>query len=411
MRYLAVIKIAFRALRRNKMRTVLTMLGIIIGVGAVIAMVALGRGAKAQVEARIAALGQNVIQVFSGSVNRGGVFSGFGGAGTLTVDDALAIQNEVPGVLAVSPEVRNGAQITAGENNWSTQVMGEGVDYLTIRAWGMAEGAMFTEADVRSAAKVCVLGKTTADRLFPDDDPVGKIIRVSMRGGSASAPMKVLGVLKVKGANMGGQDQDDTIIVPYTTAMKRFSGATTLRMMQVSAASAKQMVGVQNGIAGLLRQRHRIQDGRDDDFILRNQQEITEAQTATTDTMTALLAGVAIISLIVGGIGIMNIMLVSVTERTREIGIRMAVGARGQDILLQFLIEAVTLSSTGGLLGIALGIGGAEVITLIKQWPTTVSAESIVIAFVFSAAVGIFFGFYPARKASKLDPIDALRYE
>jgi len=411
MRYLAVIKIAFRALRRNKMRTVLTMLGIIIGVGAVIAMVALGRGAKAQVEARIAALGQNVIQVFSGSVNRGGVFSGFGGAGTLTVDDALAIQNEVPGVLAVSPEVRNGAQITAGENNWSTQVMGEGVDYLIIRQWDLAEGAMFTDVDVRSAAKVCVLGKTTADRLFPDDDPVGKIIRINMRGGSASAPMKVLGVLKVKGANMGGQDQDDTVIVPYTTAMKRFSGSTTLRMMQVSAASAAQMVGVQNGIAGLLRQRHRIQDGRDDDFILRNQQEITEAQTATTDTMTALLAGVAIISLIVGGIGIMNIMLVSVTERTREIGIRMAVGARGQDILLQFLIEAVTLSSTGGLLGIALGIGGAEAITMIKQWPTTVSPESIIIAFVFSAAVGIFFGFYPARKASKLDPIDALRYE
>ena len=411
MRFLAVIKIAFRALRRNKMRTVLTMLGIIIGVAAVIAMVALGRGAKAQVEARIAALGQNVIQIFSGSINRSGVFSGFGGAGTLTVDDALAIQSEVPGVLAVSPEVRNGAQITAGENNWSTQVMGEGVDYLTIRAWDMAEGAMFSEADVRSAAKVCVLGKTTADRLFPDDDPVGKIIRINMRGGSASAPMKVLGVLKVKGANMGGQDQDDTIIVPYTTAMKRFSGSTTLRMMQVSAASAAQMVSVQNAIAGLLRQRHRIQDGRDDDFILRNQQEITEAQTATAETMTALLAGVAIISLIVGGIGIMNIMLVSVTERTREIGIRMAVGARGHDILLQFLIEAVTLSSTGGLLGIALGIGGAEAITLIKQWPTTVSAESILIAFAFSAAVGIFFGFYPARKASKLDPIDALRYE
>jgi putative ABC transport system permease protein len=411
MRYLAVIKIAFRALRRNKMRTVLTMLGIIIGVGAVIAMVALGRGAKAQVEARIAALGQNVIMVFSGSINRSGVFSGFGGAGTLTVDDALAIQNEVPGVLAVSPEVRNGAQITAGENNWSTQVMGEGVDYLIIRQWDLAEGAMFTEADVRSAAKVCVLGKTTANQLFPDDDPLGKTIRINMRGGSASAPMKVLGVLKVKGANMGGQDQDDTIIVPYTTAMKRFSGATTLRMMQVSAASAGQMVSVQNGIAELLRQRHRIQTGRDDDFILRNQQEITEAQTATTETMTALLAGVAIISLIVGGIGIMNIMLVSVTERTREIGIRMAVGARGHDILLQFLIEAVTLSSTGGLLGIALGVGGAQAITLIKNWPTMVSAESILIAFVFSAAVGIFFGFYPARKASQLDPIEALRYE
>jgi putative ABC transport system permease protein len=411
MRYTAIIKIAFRALRRNKMRTVLTMLGIIIGVGAVIAMVALGRGAKAQVEARIAALGQNVIQIFSGSINRGGVFSGFGGAGTLTVEDANAIQNEVSGVLAVSPEVRSGAQITAGENNWSTQVMGEGVDYLTIRQWDLAEGAMFTEADVRSAAKVCVLGKTTADQLFPNDDPMGKVVRINMRGGNASAPMKVLGVLKPKGANMGGQDQDDTIIVPYTTAMKRFSGATTLRMMQVSAASAEQMVSVQNGIAELLRQRHRIQSGRDDDFILRNQQEITEAQTATGDTMGALLAGIAGVSLIVGGIGIMNIMLVSVTERTREIGIRMAVGARSRDILLQFLIEAVALSSTGGALGIAIGIGGARLFTLLKQWPTLVSTQSVILAFIFSAAVGIFFGFYPARKASQLDPIDALRYE
>ena len=428
MRFLAVIKIAFRALRRNKMRTVLTMLGIIIGVAAVIAMVALGRGAKAQVEARIAALGQNVIQIFSGSINRSGVFSGFGGAGTLTVDDALAIQNEVPGVLAVSPEVRNGAQITAGENNWSTQVMGEGVDYLTIRVWGLAEGAMFTDADVRSAAKVCVLGKTTADRLFPDDDPVGKIIRISMRGGSASAPMKVLGVLKPKGANMGGQDQDDTIIVPYTTAMKRFSGAITLRMMQVSAASAGQMVSVQNGIAELLRQRHRIQSGRDDDFILRNQQEITEAQTATTDVMTALLAGVATISPLVGGIGIMNIMLVSVTERTREIGIRMAVGARGHDILLQFLIEAVTLSSTGGVIGILLGVSVHNILKLIADicealeihnvtlaaianGPTLVSLTIICTAFFFSALIGVISGFYPAWKASKLDPIEALRYE
>jgi putative ABC transport system permease protein len=405
MRYLAVIKIAFRALRRNKMRTVLTMLGIIIGVGAVIAMVALGRGAKAQVEARIAALGQNVIQIFSGSVNRGGVFSGFGGAGTLTVDDALAIQSEVPNVVAVSPEVRSGAQITYGENNWSTQIMGESVDYLTIRQWDVADGAMFTEADERSAAKVCVLGRTTADRLFVDEDPVGKTIRIK------NVPVKVLGVLKRKGASMFGQDQDDTIIVPYTTGMKRFAGATTLRMIQASAASADQMVDVQNAITELLRQRHRIQAGRDDDFIIRNQQEITEAQTATTETMTALLAGVAIISLIVGGIGIMNIMLVSVTERTREIGIRMAVGARGHDILLQFLIEAVTLSSTGGVLGIALGLGAAEAITVIKKWPTLVSAESIMIAFVFSAAVGIFFGFYPARKASQLDPIEALRYE
>jgi putative ABC transport system permease protein len=405
MRYFAVIKIAFRALRRNKMRTVLTMLGIIIGVGAVIAMVALGGGAKAQVEARIASLGQNVIQIFSGSVNRGGVFTGFGGAGTLTVEDSLAIQNEVPNVAAVSPEARSGAQISAGENNWSTSIMGEGVDYLIIRQWDLESGEMFTEADVRSATKVGILGKTTADRLFPDEDPIGKTIRIK------GTPVKVLGLLKRKGASMGGDDQDDRVIIPYTTCMKRFAGVTTLRVIQVSAVSADVLVEVQNSITELLRQRHRIQSGRDDDFIIRNQQEISEAQTATTETMTALLAGVAIISLMVGGIGIMNIMLVSVTERTREIGIRMAVGARGHDILLQFLIEAVTLSSLGGLLGIALGIGGAKAITMIKNWPTIVSPESIVIAFIFSAAVGIFFGFYPARKASKLDPIEALRYE
>jgi len=405
MRYLSVIKIAFRALRRNKMRTVLTMLGIIIGVGAVIAMVALGKAAKAQVEARIAALGQNVIQVFSGSINRNGVFSGFGGAGTLTVDDANAMQTEIPGVIAVSPEVRSGAQISAGENNWQTSVMGEDVDYLTIRVWDIADGTMFTDADVRSTAKVCVLGKTTADKLFPDGGAVGQIIRIK------NVPVKVLGVLRAKGSSMAGQDQDDTVIVPYTTGMKRFAGVTMLRSINVSAASTDQLIPVQNAIADLLRERHRIQPGRDDDFILRNQQEIAEAQSATTDVMTALLAGVATISLIVGGIGIMNIMLVSVTERTREIGIRMAVGARGHDILLQFLIEAVTLSSTGGILGILLGIGGAKMLTIVKHWPTLVSTDSIIVAFVFSAAVGIFFGFYPARKASKLDPIDALRYE
>jgi putative ABC transport system permease protein len=422
MRYLAVIKIAFRALRRNKMRTVLTMLGIIIGVGAVIAMVALGRGAKAQVEARIAALGQNVIMVFSGSINRSGVFSGFGGAGTLTVDDATAIQNEVPNVIAVSPEVRSGAQIMAGENNWSTSVMGEGVDYLTIRQWDIAEGAMFTEADVRSAAKVCVLGKTTADKLFLGESPVGQNIRIK------NVPVKVLGVLKAKGVSMMGSDQDDTVIVPYTTGMKRFAGVTMLRSINVSAASADQLADVQNAIADLLRQRHRIQPGRDDDFILRNQKEIAEAQTATTDVMTALLAGVATISLLVGGIGIMNIMLVSVTERTREIGIRMAVGARGHDILLQFLIEAVTLSSTGGVIGILLGVSVHNILKLIANicealeihnvtlaaianGPTLVSLTIICTAFFFSALIGVISGFYPAWKASKLDPIEALRYE
>ena len=405
MRYLVIIKVAFRALRRNKMRTILTMLGIIIGVGAVIAMVGIGNGAKAQVQARIAALGQNVIQVFSGSINQRGVFTGFGGAGTLTVEDAQAMEKEVPGVVAVSPEVRTSQQIMVGNINWLTSVMGESVDYLTIRQWDLADGVMFSETDTRAAAKVCILGKTVADNLFPEDDPIGKTIRIR------NVPTKVLGVLKPKGASMFGSDQDDVIVVPYTTGMKRFAGVTMLRSINVQAASAEQINEVQNGIADLLRQRHRIQAGRDDDFILRNQQEITETQTAAMDTMTALLAGVAIISLIVGGIGIMNIMLVSVTERTREIGIRMAVGARGRDILLQFLIEAVALSSTGGVLGIALGIAGARLLTIIKQWPTLISADSIIIAFAFSAAVGIFFGFYPARKASQLDPIDALRYE
>ena len=405
MRYLVILKVAFRALRRNKLRTALTMLGIIIGVGAVIAMVGIGNGAKAQIQARIAALGQNVIMVFSGSVNRGGVFSGFGGAGTLTVEDALAMEREVPGVSAVSPEVRSGAQIMAGNNNWSTSIMGEGVGYLAIRQWDLDDGAMFTDGDVRAAAKVCVLGKTTADKLFPEGDPVGKTIRIK------NVPMKVLGVLKAKGASMFGSDQDDTVIVPYTTGMKRFAGVTMLRSINVQAATAEQMTEVQNGITELLRQRHRIQPGRDDDFMMRNQQEIAEAMSATTEVMTALLAAIASVSLLVGGIGIMNIMLVSVTERTREIGIRMAVGARGRDILLQFLIEAVALSSTGGVLGILSGVGGAKLITMIKQWPTLVSPDSILIAFAFSAAVGVFFGFYPARKASQLDPIDALRYE
>ena len=405
MRYFVILKVAFRALRRNKLRTALTMLGIIIGVGAVIAMVGIGNGAKAQVQARIAALGQNVIQVFAGNINRGGVRSGYGGAGTLTVEDALAMEKEVPGVAAVSPEVRTGQQIMAGNNNWSTSVMGESADYLTIRQWDLEDGVMFSEADVRAAAKVCILGKTVADSLFPDEDPIGKIIRIR------NVPVKVLGLLKPKGASMFGSDQDDVILVPYTSGMKRFAGVTVLRSILVQAATADQIDEVQDAITSLLRQRHRIQAGHDDDFFMRNQQEIAETQTAAMDTMTALLAGVAIISLIVGGIGIMNIMLVSVTERTREIGIRMSVGARGRDILLQFLIEAVALSSTGGLLGISFGIIGAKLITLIQQWPTLISPQSIVVAFAFSAAVGVFFGFYPARKASQLDPIDALRYE
>ena len=293
----------------------------------------------------------------------------------------------------------------AGENNWSTTIMGESVDFVTIRQWDMQEGTMFTDADVRAAAKVCVLGKTTADKLFPDSSAVGQTIRIK------NVPVKVVGVLHPKGVSPFGQDQDDTVIVPYTTGMKRFAGVTMLRTINVSAATSEDVAGVQQAITDLLRQRHRIQIGRDDDFIIRNPQEFFETQNAAADTMTALLAGVAAISLIVGSIGIMNIMLVSVTERTREIGIRMAVGARGRDILTQFLIEAVTLSSTGGVIGILLGIGGAELLTLIKHWPTLVSADSIIAAFISSALVGILSGFYPAWKASQLDPIDALRYE
>src|SRR5262252_5372352 len=292
MRYLAIIKIAFRALRRNKMRTVLTMLGIIIGVGAVIAMVALGRGAKEQVAARIAALGQNTIMVFSGSINRGGVYTGFGGAGTLTVEDAQAMENEVPGVVAVSPEVRTSGQIMAGNNNWNTEGRGVGVDYLTIRQWDLADGAMFTDADVRSAGKVCILGKTTADKLFPKEDPVGRTTRIR------NVPVKVFGVLRVKGVSMFGSDQDDVLFMPYTTAMKRFAGVTTLRSIQVLAAGADQLNDVQNGITELLRQRHRIQPGHDDDFMLRNPQEFLETQNAAADTMTWLLAGIAGVSLV-----------------------------------------------------------------------------------------------------------------
>ena len=405
MKFLSILRIAFRALKRNKMRTVLTMLGIIIGVGSVIASVAIGTGAKAQVEASIASLGQNVLMIMSGSINRNGVFSGFGSAGTLTVEDADAIEREVPGIAGVSPEVRTSGQLMAGPNNWSTSVVGVSPDYLIIRQWDLTEGAMFSDVEIRAAGKVCILGKTTAEKLFPDMDPIGQIMRIR------NVPVKVIGLLKAKGSSMQGTDQDDTVMVPYTTAMKRLSGQSTLRSMIVSAESSDQMTAVQNDISELLRQRHRIQNNQDDDFFIRNQQEIAEARNAATEVMTVLLASIAGVSLLVGGIGIMNIMLVSVTERTREIGIRMAVGAKGNDILMQFLIEAVTLSSIGGLLGIAVGWGGAKALSSIKHWPTLVSSESIIIAFAFSAMVGIFFGFYPARKASQLDPIDALRYE
>lgn len=398
-------KMALRALRRNKLRTFLTMLGMIIGVAAVIAMVGIGNGAKTQIESQIASLGENVIQVFSGSFTRGGVHSGWGAAGTLTVDDAEAIQREIPGVTVVSPEIRSSTQIAAGNQNWMTQIQGESADYLTIRQWPLTDGAMFTEQDVRSANKVAIIGQTIVDQLFPGEEPLGQVVRIK------SAPFIVVGILKSKGMSMMGSDQDDVVIVPYTSAMKRLFGMTTLRTINAQTATSSLLTPVQQQIISLMRQRHRIIPGRDDDFTVRTQQEIADMATEQSKTMTYLLAAIAGVSLLVGGIGIMNIMLVSVTERTREIGIRMAVGARGYDILLQFLTEALTLSIIGGLIGIGTGIGFSKIIEAVKHWPVATPYIWIVASFLVSAAVGIFFGFYPARKASQLDPIDALRYE
>ncbi len=405
MRLLATIKIALRALRRNKLRSVLTTLGIIIGVAAVIAMVGIGNGAKAQVDAQIASLGQNVILVFSGSTTRSGIRTGWGSAGTLTIEDADAITREVPGVVAVSPEVRGVRQVAAGNQNWYTQVLGESPAYFDIRQWPLAEGAPFTDQDVRSATKVCVIGATTARQLFGADSALGQIIRIQ------NVPFVVVGVLTPKGYSVMGQDQDDVIILPYTSAMKRVTGQTTLRGINIQAANAAALPIAEQQITDLLRQRHRLGPGREDDFTVHNQQEIAEMATATAKVMSVLLGAIASVSLIVGGIGIMNIMLVSVTERTREIGIRLAVGAHGRDILLQFLIEAITLSSVGGLIGIGVGVGASQALAVWKEWPTLISLSSVVVAFLFSAAVGVFFGFYPARQASRLDPIEALRYE
>ena len=401
----ATLKIAVRALRRNTLRTLLTMLGIIIGVGAVIAMVSIGNGARAEVEARIAALGQNVILVLSGNVRRGGFSMGFGSAGTLTKEDYLAIRQEIPGVTGASPEVRTSAQIAYGDQNINSMIMGVGADYASIRSWILADGDGLSDTDVRTARKVALIGKTTATTLFGDGDPVGQTIRIK------SAPFKIVGALAPKGMAMMGMDQDDVILVPYTSAMKRLSFQTTFRSLSVQAASADLLSEVQQQITDLLRQRHRIGPGRDDDFLVRTQQEISDMATQTSRVMTVLLGSIAGVSLLVGGIGIMNIMLVSVTERTREIGVRLAVGARSRDILLQFLIEAVTLSLVGGVLGILLGVGSSRLLSVNFGWATLISPDSIVIAFLFSAAIGVFFGFYPARKAAQLDPIDALRYE
>jgi putative ABC transport system permease protein len=397
--------IAFRALRRNKMRSVLTALGIIIGVAAVIAMVGIGNGAKAQVEAQIASLGQNIIIVSSGSTTASGIRTGWGGAGTLKLEDADAIRREVTGVTNVSEEVISTTQVAAGNQNWFTRIFGESAEYFDLKQWSLEEGTPFTPQDVRSANKVCVIGRTTASEIFGNDKPIGQILRIK------NVPFVITGILTSRGFTTQGIDQDDIVVMPFTSAMKRVLGGTTLRNINVQVGDAKQMTPAQQEIIALLRQRHNIRPGHDDDFTVRTQQEIAEAATATTAVMTILLGSIAGVSLVVGGIGIMNIMLVSVTERTREIGTRLAVGAHSSDILMQFLIEAVSLSSVGGIIGIIFGIGASKLLSVYAQWPTLISISSIVVAFLFSAAVGIFFGFYPARKAAALDPIEALRYE
>jgi len=399
-------KISFRALRRNKMRSLLTALGIIIGVAAVITIVSITNGAKSQIQAQIASLGENVILVFAGNWSPGGVHSGWGGAGTLMAADATAIKHEVSRVVTVSPEIRSGAQLVAGNSNWFTNnMLGESEDYFDIRQWPIAKGAGFSEDNVTHSDKVAVIGQTIADQIYHGENPLGKILRIK------NVPFIVLGVLAPKGLNLNGQDQDDIVVMPYTSAMKRITGRTSLNSMVIQVAKESDLGPGESQIIALLRQRHKIIPPKDDDFTVRNQEEIAKVASASTDVVTTLLAATAAVSLVVGGIGIMNIMLVSVTERTREIGIRIAVGAHGKDILLQFLIEAASLSSAGGSVGILLGVAAAKVLSYYKGWPSLISLESIVIAFVFSGVVGIFFGFYPARKASQLDPIEALRYE
>ena len=406
--FLASLRIALRSLRVNKMRSALTMLGIIIGVSAVIAMIAVGSGAKARIAEQIASMGSNLLIVLSGSSTSGGMRMGSGTVPTLTVDDAKAILAEVPSVKYVAPALPGVAQLVYGNQNWSTTVTGSTPEVLDIREWPVASGRSFTEQDVDGATKVCLLGTTIVENLFGGIDPVGQIIRIQ------KVPFTVIGILSSKGQSTWGQDQDDTVIVPLTTAQKKLFGIQfpgMVRVIGVQAKGPEVMKETEDKINDLLRQRHRIQPKQDNDFSVMNLTEIMATAQQSADVMSLLLGAIASISLIVGGIGIMNIMLVSVTERTREIGIRIAVGAKSKDILLQFLIESIVLSLIGGILGIAIGIAGTCVVSMFTQWPTLLSLRAILLSFIFAGSVGVFFGFYPARKASLLDPIEALRFE
>jgi len=398
-------KVATQSILKNKMRTLLTMLGIIIGVGAVILMVAIGQGAQGQIQSQIQGLGTNLIVITAGTSNQGGVSHGAGSFNRLRIDDVEKLQRESVLLAGVSPVIASGAQIIGGQGNWRGRINGVSTDYAVIRDWETTSGSFFDESDQRQAARVAVIGETVKNQLWPDSDPVGE--RVQIR----NVPFQIIGVLAPKGQSAEGNDQDDVILAPYTTVQTRLSGRTYIPQILASTFSPDEIVSAQEEIASIMRESHGLAAWEEDDFTVRNQADLADAAQGTTQVMTLLLSAVAGISLLVGGIGIMNIMLVSVTERTREIGVRMAIGARGSDVLTQFLVESVVMSAIGGLLGVALGFGGARLLGDATGWSTAIDAPTVVIALVFSGAIGIFFGFYPARQAAALDPIEALRYE
>jgi putative ABC transport system permease protein len=407
---LQLLRVALRALAINKLRSALTMLGIVIGVGAVIVMIAVGAGAQARVEEQIRALGSNLLLVMPGATTAGGVRMGFGSSSTLSEDDVLAINREIPDALA-APALRGSAQVIWGNSNWSTQILGVTPDYLEVRQWPLASGRGFEPTEMAGAGKVCLIGATVAKQVFGSADPVDQMIRIKR------VPFTIVGVLETKGQSLMGSDQDDVILMPITTARSRVLGSANAAKQRsvgtiwVKVADAVEARTVEEQVRALLRQRHRLQPGADDDFSLRNLAEVMAAQEASSRVLALLLAAVASVSLLVGGIGIMNIMLVSVTERTREIGLRMAVGARTRDILGQFLVEAVTLSLIGGLIGVALGMGAAMAIAGFAGWRVLLSPAAVGLAVAFAFVIGVFFGFYPARKAARLNPVEALRFE